>query len=322
MFIIIPTGLIRSLVGEAVGAPEWYVRGERPPDADQIAAQHTASMVDSRAREVLWACTGPDACLVVLGDNDWNNCWFDGVRLAADGVAAPAAPQGGYRSAAQEFGPGPHGLAAVCAGRHVITTDVGGKRAVLHLTLHPQEACFFRLDGSGAFCQYEPSQEQALVARLNELSFVSYAETVARRRIAGMLAKSAAEATNECLRELQGLLPAVVARDAKTVQERTARAVDAIVGAPLASFERITTFVGFHAFDLLGKNKGEEAWSLVSAGLRVLPENPTLLGISGELLLRAGDRERGVQDLQKALAREAGMDAKLRDRVRGLLASA
>ena len=322
MFILIPTGLIRSLVGEAVGAPDWYVRGERPPDADQIAAQHTAAMVDVRAREVFWACTGPDACLVVLGDNEWASCWFDGIRLSPERVAAPALAESGYRDAVRDPGPGPHGVLAVCAGRHVIASDIGGKRAVVHLTLHPREACFLRLDPSGAFCHYEPAQEKALYAQLHELSFVSYAEQVAQRRIASMVAKSAAEATTECLRELQGVLHAVVAKDAKSVQQRATSAVDAIVGAPLPSFERITTFVGFHAFELLAKDKREEAWSLLSAGLHILPDDPTLLGILGEIQLRLGDREGGVKNLAKALAREASMDARFRERVRGLLDSA
>jgi hypothetical protein len=322
MFILIPTGLIASLVRHAAGGPDWYANGQRAPDPDQIAAQRAAAMVDMRAQEILWACTGHDACLVFLGDNDWTNCRFDGVRLApGPSAAAQPAANAGYRQGAHDLGLGPHAVAGVCAGRHVVVSQVGGKQAVLHLTLHPREACFVRLDADARFVHYEPAQEQAIFARVNELSFLSYAEQVALPRIRAMVARSGQEATSDCLREVHGILAGVIAKDATAVRDRMEKAVGAILGAPVPSFERITTFVGFHAFDLLGKNKVDEASALVAAGLSILPDDPTLLGILGELKLHAGDREGSGEALRKALAREGAMDPKLRERVRALLAA-
>ena len=94
----------------------------------------------------------------------------------------------------------------------------------------------------------------------------------------------------------------------------------ALVGAPVRSFEPLTTLLGFHAFELAGKNRMADAQAILAMGLGILPEHPTLVAVVGELLLREGNVAAGKTQLERALGREAALDDRLRARVRQRLA--
>jgi hypothetical protein len=118
---------------------------------------------------------------------------------------------------------------------------------------------------------------------------------------------------------LSDALGAIRAGQQQRAVDATMRAGAALVGAPLLSFEPITSFIGFQAFDLHSKGHPREAWLMLQAGLSVLPDDPTLLAVLGEIQLREGGTDEGVANLTRALAREAALDERLRARVRGLL---
>ena len=71
----------------------------------------------------------------------------------------------------------------------------------------------------------------------------------------------------------------------------------------------------------MGKGKNTEARIVLRAGLMILPEDPTLLAALGELAMREGDATLGRDVLTRALARDAGLDERMKARARELVGS-
>ncbi len=317
--MFIPIGLIMHVLGAARDA-----QMESAMHASAIA--HQSEVFRARAGELWHACTGPDACLVVLGHNDWSACTVDGVRVEVppQPAAPPQASGGGYRDRPNHLGPGPHGLLGVCPGRHLVETRVDDAVVTLSFTTYPREALFFRLDaGARAWTPYEKQQGESILAELGQglLGLVNYNEQVAMPQIRSMRNKTRDEAMKLALRHTAEALTHVLdGQDARAV-EQARLAATALVGAPVSSFEPLTTLVGFHAYEALGKGLAREAWMFLQAGLAILPDDPTLLASLGELQLNAGALDQGAENLERALAREVGLDARLVTRCRELLAA-
>ena len=80
-----------------------------------------------------------------------------------------------------------------------------------------------------------------------------------------------------------------------------------------------TKVVGYHAFELASQDKMKEAWLLLQGALAVLPEDPTVLAILGELQIRSGAKDAGKSTLTRAIAREAGLEPTMKARVTALV---
>lgn len=316
--MFIPVGLIaRLVVGSAQGA-----RDEQIADAmNRAGLEHDRANREAAINELWTACTGPNSCLWMVGGLDWSACSIDDVPV----LLPPSAqlPPTGYREGADVLGPGPHGLLAVCPGRHTITVRTTRRTISSAITLFPREAFFQRFDAeAGAFARYEPSDEAAIWRRVNagDVTLLEYSQHIAANRISRGLPKPSWDAIAACKRELEVVKNAVLGNQLDVAANQARRAAIMLDGVPVASFEPITTFVGFHVFELVNRQEHTRAWTLLQAGFTVLPDNPTLLAVQGELQLKAGATEIGTANLQKALVRVDGLDAALADRVKALLA--
>jgi hypothetical protein len=293
-------------------------------DMQAAAFAHERASYNAAASELWEACTGASAGLVILGENDWTEHEIDHVRVGGTLPAPPGATRNdqGYRATPDVLGPGPHGFLAVCPGRHGISTVIGGRRITNTFTLYPAEAVLLRLDrAAGAWGSYDAGETELILGRFSrgELALHDYNDTVAAPRVKAQVIKSSQEAVHDCLSHLSNALGAIRAGQDQRAVDATQRAGAALVGAPLLSFEPITTFIGFNAFELIGKGLKREAWVLLQAGLSVLPDDPTLLAVLGEIQLNEGGTREGVANLERALRRETLLDARLRARVRDLL---
>ncbi len=311
--MFIPIGLIARAVSAAQDR-------ELELSMEAAGAQHAMDQQRARYHELATASSGPDACLLALTGNDWSTCYVDGV--AVGGATTAAASAGGYRDPADPFGAPPHGFVGVSAGRHAVSVSLQGRLVATTIALHPREAMFLRLDReAGVWSRHEDAHGHEMLARYGrgELVLMNYLSTVVMPLVRAGSGKTAQEAMNECTPFLRALLAAVKTGDQARAVAVARQAGNVLVGAALASFEPITSFIGFHAFELVGAGKPKEAWLLLQAGLSILPENPTLLATLGEIQIGAGGVEEGRENLRRALAREAGLDSRLRDRVHQLM---
>ena len=263
-----------------------------------------------------------DACLLVLGHNDWSACSIDVIRVDPSvGTRPEEASRSAYRDGGVSLGDGPHGFVGVCPGRHVVETSLGDEVVRGVVALYPREAMCLRLDRAGrAWVPYEKAECDAILRRVTDgtLELLHYASTVADGVIRAGRARTQG-ALEACMMHMKAAHQHIVAgEDAKAVGQ-TQLASGVLFGASIPSFGPLTTFIGFHSFDLLAKGKVREAWLLLQAGLVLLPKNPTLLATLGEIQIGAGATDDGRANLERALAREAGLDPRLTTRVRGLL---
>lgn len=319
--MFLPVGLIVRAIG---AAHDYHVESSMAAEANWLDQEREMA----RGRAFWDACVGPDACLLALGHVDWSACVIDGIRVEAPstspngGTTGPS--QGGYRGSADLLGRGPHGLVGVPAGRHVIETRTGDRVSRTSVAIYPREALCLRCDpSSGAWAPYEKAECDAIVARVADGSaeLLHYATSVADPLLRARRARTSAEAGQECMQHVKQTLAHILAGDEAKAAGSAMLAGGALLGAPIPSFEPVTTFVGFNAFELIGRNEPRKAWLLLQAGLSILPENPTLLAILGEIQISAGARDDGRLNLERALAREAGLDPRMTERTRALLAS-
>lgn len=318
--MIIPVGLIAHLVTAGGSAQDDHLRGQWESYEREHAFE--AEMMKQRAmgHEQWEACTGPAGCLLVLGDNDWASTEIDHVRLS--GVASAASPAGGYRETQDPLGPGPHGLLAVCPGRHTVRTTVGGRPVDAHLTLFPGEAAFRRLDrASGTWTTYDPSEQEKILERLTakQLVLLHYFQHVAEPRIKAVVGKLADEALREAMPVLRATFDAIVRADQAGAMKRVTAISKLLVGVPIPSFAPITAYIGFNAFALFDHGHHYEAWLLLQAGLAILPDDPTLLVALGELQLREGKTDEAHTALRRALDRQVGLEPAAKARALELL---
>lgn len=314
--MFIPIGLIARLAEEARDEAMLQSMQAEAHALDQ--ARHWA-----RAKALWDGCVGPDAALLVVGHNEWADCSVDGVRVLGAAPAASPAPAG-YRAAADDLGPGPHGFLGVCPGRHVIEARYGGRLAFGAVAVHAREAVFVRLDReAGAFVPYDRAAERGILHRFESgaLNLLHFTTSVAESLVRDGRARTTEEMINACMPALRAVVAHLAAGDVDKAVAHAKLAGGALLGGPMPTFEPITTFVGFHVFDLKTKGKAREAWLLANAGLSILPENPTLLAILGELELEAGDRDAAYAHLESAVGREAGLDPRMMARARELLAA-
>jgi len=312
--MFIPVGLIVRLVAGA--AREASIESQMRAEAHA----HEAAIWSARSQELWAACTGDVASLVVLGNNDWSDCWVDGVRVQPEATEGQKA--GGYRQASDLLGPGPHGLLGVYPGRHTVATRLDGSWVEASFMLFPREALCLRLDRDGrVFDTYEKAHAEAILARLGTgaLELVHYSTTVAVPLVQAYRAKSSREGTGQCLLHVKAMVAAALTRDEARTFGCAKEAAAALHGTPLPSFEPITSAIGFQAFELISKGNSDSARLLLRAGLLVLPEDPTLLAVLGELCLGTGAREEGRGLLERALARETGLDERMNARAKELL---
>jgi hypothetical protein len=325
--MIIPVGLIASLVQAAVADDEYSDDAARLQWESNMQAgkfENEIAHQQGRARELWDACTGPTGCLLVLVDNAWASTEIDHVRMDGVATTANASAAGGYRETADPVGAGPHGLVAVCPGRHAIRTALDDRSVDTDVTLFPGEAVFRRLDReSGTWVPYDLSTQEQMLERVRagQLSLLNYWEHVGEPRMKAMVGKSAAEALYEAMTHLRATLEAIVRGNQSRAMQHVTQAGRALVGAPVISFQPITSFIGWHAFDLVGKDMPHEAWLLIQAGLAILPDDPTITAALGEIQLRSGSSSEGKATLRRALDRQGGLDPVLGARLRELLSA-
>ncbi|NOU34962.1 MAG: hypothetical protein HOO96_44285 [Polyangiaceae bacterium] len=316
--MLIPIGLI----GFAMSAIEQE-RANAARHSMQLASAH--HQFQARGYELWEACTGPDACLLVITGADVRACTIDGVSMAraqpASGSASAAVPveSAAYRSAAQL--PSAAGLFAVCAGLHRIrTTTASGGEVDTFLSLNPREARAFALDANlSAFVAHEPDHEAALVEGALAGPLYDYNAFVAGARIQSPSIQSAKDALDAAEKWLQQAVQAVAKGVPVKAFELAASARGILAGVPVSSFARLTDFIGFHAFELQQRGEQTKARTVVDAGLVALPDSPTLLAVLGMLQSRAGEAS-GQSTLQRALRRGAWMPPALRAQAEALIA--
>jgi len=311
--MFIPVGLIVRLVAGAVrdAGVESEMRS--------AAFAHDMAMSSARARELWAACTGEVASLVVLGENVWDECWVDGVRVHVHTTEAGPA---GYRESVEVLGPGPHGLLGVYPGRHTVATRVGEAWAETAFTVFPREALCLRLDRvARVFDPYDKPRAEAILARLgtDALKLVHYSTSVAEPLLRGYRAKAFGEAVGQALLHVRAMIAAATKGEEGRAIGCAREAADALYATPMPTFEPLTTPIGFAAFDLLAKGKSVEARVVLRCGLMVLPEDPTLLAVLGELAVQDGEVAVGHAMLERALAREVGLDDRVKARAREVL---
>lgn len=311
--MFIPVGLIVRLVAGA--ARDAQVESEMRA----AAFAHEMATSNARARELWEACTGEHASLVVLGENVWDECWVDGVRVH---VYATGASASHYRDATDVLGPGPHGLLGVYPGRHTVATRLGDAWAETAFTVFPREALCLRLDHAArVFDPYDKPRAEAIVARLgtDALKLVHYSTSVAEPLLRGYRAKGHREALGQSLLRIKAMIAAASNGEESRAIGCAREASDALYGAPMPTFEPLTSAIGFAAFELMGKGKRAEARTVLRTGLMILPEDPTLLSVLGELAIQDGEIEVGRGMLERALARDVGLDDRMKARAREVL---
>src|SRR5262249_32780610 len=160
--------------------------------------------------------------------------------------------------------------------------------------------------GAGCWQRYDASEESALLdrARAGELTLFNYYQAAVEPRLrANTPAPDQVLAATSA--SLKNIVAALARGDHAKVEEIARAAAFRLTGVPLASVTTLTTFVGFHAFELAGKKQPDAARTLLQAGLEILPEDPTLAAALGEIELRAGRADAGRAHLERALARDA-----------------
>lgn len=334
--MLIPVGLILRLLQGLANIFYNLLHNPSKSRAGYLPSSESTAQILQREywKELEAACTGDDQCVLVLGHNDWDACEVDGVPVPVRGVQppSPAPGEAGYRERPELLGAGPHGLRSVCPGRHVVTTRVGDRTARLEVCLFPRESRYFRLDrASATFVPYEASELPPIAAALaiglpvsaarRWSDLVHYGERVAMKRRESPLA-SPREAMAACLEELKAIVAALLAaaEDAPLPTDALARLAAPLTGLPLRSFEPLTSFLGFRAFELLSSGSPRRGLRVLEAGLVVLPDDPTLLASRGELELAAGDAAAAKVHLERALSRGAGLDPRVEARAKELMA--
>lgn len=303
------------------------IEEEHRSQAARMAMNYASAESSFRARGYeLWnACTGPDACALVLLGIDLRVCRIDGVGLGRSMparipqdlvVRAGTDPYRGEQNALP-----PNGLFAICPGLHNLATEVSGNRVELAVTLHPREARAFAFDhGTLTFRELEAEEEaRCIPASLGGGAVLfDYNASVAAVRAHHANTQLSRDAQDACEKWLAQALDVIVKGIPAKAFEVAESARSILTGVPMGSFAPLTEFIGFHVFDLQQKGLAREARTLLDVGLVILPDSPTLLAIQGEML-RTADKERGEASIRRALRREASIPPALRERVRALL---
>jgi hypothetical protein len=317
--VIIPIGLLIRAISAAQDAQTQRDMAASSRMYDHYRGEQWAHL--------LWeACSNERACLVVLADNDWDDCVFDGVRIShLRGRTLLPLEAGGYRGASVgATNRGPHGFVGVFPGRHVVTTVCNGYAATMTMALHPGEAYCLRLNHGRAEWNICPRSETEQIVDLfskNELPLLPYTQMIAAPLLQREAPRTVKGALDGCLGQLKQVRAAILANNPGGAIHHTTLAGNALLGVPLENYAPVTAYLGFEAFELAGKGKLRQAWELLQAGLYVLPDNPTLLSALGQFQVGVGEKEHGRAALRRALEREAGLDADLRARTEALLSS-
>jgi hypothetical protein len=253
-------------------------------------------------RDLRAACFGPQSGVVVLGGNDWDHCAFDSVHIT--GLIA-------------------EGFHNVCPGRHRIVTMPSGRRrtAVVDFVLYPGEMLAWCLDAQAArWIRCDLNVEPAVTARVGQepLLLLDYFETVGTRRLEACIAVSRADAVRGAITALKGLVHLVDAGHEPAQLVAAVRDLTwNLMGAPVASMNELTSTIGAMASDRAAEGKLRHAWLILQLGLAILPDDPVLSTILGELFARQGQWSQARQYFRAARERPAGLDEAWRLRVLG-----
>ncbi len=304
--MFVPVGLLSRLLS---GASDAHDAGQQAAmaaagvEADLARAQMASHQT---ALELQGACTGTSGCLVFLGETTWTDLAFDQTRV--DPNVAPA-PQGFY---------------AVCPGRHTLRVTAGPRTLARSLLVYPGEAFLLRLDATaGDWALIDGSDAKAVLDRVASgvVPLLNYYQAIGAVRVRSGRLVSSTETVPHVVALVKEAVTAIVSNDQGRAVQLVQRAATMLDGVPLLSTGPLTSLVGFHAFDLLGRGQPEVAWLVAQAGLALLPDDSTLLAVLGEICLRAGKGDEARAHLARALARETGLDETWRARVRELLAA-
>lgn len=230
-------------------------------------------MYQRRAEELFAACTGPDACLLVVAN-------MDGAQVALDDVPAFTgyAPQpfreSPYAASADPLGPPPHGFFAVCPGLHVLTTHARGVPVGRAITMAPATAQFVRLDQeAAAFVDLDPTAAEAARTRSREgtLALFDYNTLVAQIRVQSWLARSNHEAHLAALPDLLEAFGALTRGATEKAWLYARRAQIMLTGAPIPTFSRVLKLVADHDARLRGLGRRDEARAWIEMMSWVVP---------------------------------------------------
>lgn len=237
-------------------------KSERKGDGDEDVKE------EERARDASFSLLMKT--VVVLEGNAWDACTIDGIR------------EDWPRYASAEV----RGLAAVPAGRHRITTAIGGRSATLDFVLYPGQIAIYRLDRDAM--QWLPIEDdvRTRIERLAEggekgalaKSLVSYRATLGIARVKTGKIKSP-EAELDRAREKLGELLARAAEidDAPALEREGREAGEALVGVPLVR-EQLDALVQM-ALDRAALLQGKRA-IIARIALAMLPGEARLLELA------------------------------------------
>jgi len=234
--------------------------------------------------------------VVLLRDNDWDMCTFDGVSRE-------------WRAAQ-----GPRGFSGVFAGRHQAVTRVKDKAAVLDFVLYPGEIFIRRLDYEKTrWVPDDPETEKnyrelAWGGAVGAMSsaLVDYLSAVALSKGALPDAKASPEKTEQACRILRDL--ASRSSGEEPFEPRLKEAFEAgvgLVGLPLST-EQLSLLAS--TVDMLASARAmagdyPAAGKIALLGLAVLPGDPHILELFANLLCDGGKPEEALKVVDEALSR-------------------
>jgi tetratricopeptide (TPR) repeat protein len=282
----------------AAGAWLWWT-GARREQKGTRAARREATTEDEGLDFATVAGT-----VVVLRDNFWDDCVFDGIkedwrRFASRGV---------------------RGFYGVPPGRHQAITTVGAGAAVLDFVLYPGEIYVRRLDHETKLWapdEAETAEKYRALARGGATGAMAGA-LVGYRVVLGLARATRGDAIVNpddayaaSLASLERLLErARKDEPARVLLDEAYAAGRALIGAPLtlAQLKALTGAVGV-AVSLEGMAGSFKRGALMaSIGLAILPDDPYLLEQLATMLCDGGVADEAERAIDKALERAGALD--------------
>jgi hypothetical protein len=327
--MLIPLGLMFTVAGAIEEARADEAR--RQMAWMGASAQHYA-----RAKDLWDACTGPDACLLVIGGPPLANLALDGIPLGHAQPATGTLRGGGGSDSPYRGGQastlnthGEHAFVAVCPGLHRLSALVAGQEFHNWFTLMPHEARSFVFDlHASAWRVEDASEEKATCERALAGPLFDYNAYVAGRRVQHTNSLTSREAVQAAEKWTKTMADAITKFVPDKAFEVAAAARNSLVGVPMPTFASTTDQLGFHAFELHDRGRTSDAVRLIDAGLVMLPDAPTLLAVGGELRGIA-QNSRDMRELpmarvaremiERALRRDGGLAPQIRERAARLL---
>jgi hypothetical protein len=239
--------------------------------------------------------------LVLLENNRWEECAFDGVREDWKRYAGEAV----------------RGFTGVPAGRHQASTRTARGQAVVDFVVYPGEIFVRRLEaGARRWAEPDRAAQQHIRERARggswgvlDSALVSYRATFSATRAQnGLRLRAPRAATREASVRLAALLERASAGDDLEQLVREARGVGhRLIGVPLTR-EQLRTLTSLVEQRIEAPIELVRRSIFVRIALTVLPEDPYLLERLGAMLHDEGRNAEALEVVERALRREGALD--------------